>query len=301
MYCALCNHSHLTSVATKDAKTGAPLGIRLCRSCGLIQQNPLPTEQQLSDYYATSYRIDYKGTWHPKPKHIHRAARCAASRLQQLAKSGVRGGTLLDIGAGGGEFVALARQSGFDACGIEPNQGYAEYARMEYQVPVTTAGLDEVTGRYGIITLFHVLEHLRLPLEVFERLHSLLEPDGVLFIEVPWALSGAIAPSNRYFKAHLYYFDVRTLTACASRHFEVFQTSVDGNLRMLLRPRPVVAPIALPPPDYAASLPALLRRHGWIHYLTHGRGFTKLFRKASRWWEESRVQDLPGRKILKDT
>jgi SAM-dependent methyltransferase len=285
-------------VADTDAKSGAPLQVSFCESCGLIQQHPLPTDSELRDYYANSYRLDYKGTWHPKPKHIHRAARCARSRLEFLRKAEIRRGSLLDIGAGGGEFVALAGKAGFDARGVEPNKGYAEYARTEYQAPVATAGLDEIGGRYDVITMFHVLEHLRSPVEVFERLHCMLKPGGKLFIEVPWALSASIAPCNRYFKAHLYYFDVDTLTACASRHFEVLSVCVRGNLRMIMQPRPALAPLALPSKDYLAALPERLKRQGWVSYLTRGRGLLKPLQRVRRLWEEGRVSSLSGREIL---
>jgi 2-polyprenyl-3-methyl-5-hydroxy-6-metoxy-1,4-benzoquinol methylase len=288
----------MSRVADTDAKTGAPLEVFFCQSCGLIQQNPLPTAEQLRDYYSTQYRLDYKGTWQPKPKHVHRSVRCARGRLEFLRKTGVHGGSLLDIGAGSGEFVALARQAGFDACGVEPNQGYAEYARTEYHAPVRTGELENIDGRYDVITLFHVLEHLRSPVKAFERLHRLLKPGGRLFIEVPWALSSAIAPSNRYFKAHLFYFDTETLTACASGRFEVLSASVENNLRMILQPLPVMAPAALPSREYVASLPDRLQRHGWLTYLTHGRGWLKPAQRIRRLWEEHRVRSLSGRSIM---
>lgn len=298
MSCALCHHARMRLVADTDAKSGAPLHVFCCESCGLIQQNPLPSADQLRDYYSTSYRLDYKGTWHPKSKHIHRSVRCARSRLEFLRRADIRGGSLLDIGAGSGEFVALAGKAGFHARGVEPNKGYAEYARTEYHVAVKTAGLDEIDGRYDVITMFHVLEHLRSPVEVFQRLHCLLRPGGRLFIEVPWALSGAIAPSNRYFKAHLYYFDVETLSACASRHFEVLTAGIDGNLRMIMQPRSAMAPLSLPSADYLAALPARLNRQGWVTYLTSGRGVLKPMHKLRRLWEEGRVSRLRGREIL---
>lgn len=298
MSCALCHHTLMQPVADTDAKSGAPLEVCFCESCGLIQQHPLPSGEELREYYANSYRLDYKGTWHPKPKHIHRSARSARDRLAYLGMAGIRGGSLLDIGAGSGEFVALARKAGFDARGVEPNKGYAEYARMEYGAPVETAGMNEIDGRHDVITLFHVLEHLRSPAEVFESLHALLKPGGRLFIEVPWALSGAIAPSNRYFKAHLYYFDVQTLEACASRHFEVLSVSTDGNLRMILQPRPHAVPLAIPSQDYVAELPSRLDRQGWATYLTHGRGFLKPLGIFRRLWDETRVSAMRGRDII---
>jgi SAM-dependent methyltransferase len=298
MNCNLCHCHDLHRVADHDAKSGRPLDVFLCNHCGLIQQVPLPCPDELKQYYTADYRLDYKGTREPKAKHILRSARQAAARLEFLKRAGVCRGTLLDIGAGSGEFVALALKAGFSATGIEPNQGYSEFARGEYSAPVATGGLEDAAGCHDVITMFHVMEHLRSPLDVFERLHSLISPQGRLFIEVPWILSGSVSPANRYFKAHLYYFDVETLGSCASRHFQMVHAETRGNLRMLLRPREEPARLDLPPMDYAAKVRALVARQGWANYLTCGHGWRKPVLKLRRIAEEHRVRRLSGSRIL---
>jgi len=146
--CAICESDQLVRVARKDSKSGAPLPVFHCGNCGLVQQAPLPEEMELQQYYSDLYRIDYKGTRQPKAKHVFRAARCAKQRLDFLIQSGVRPGSLLDVGAGGGEFVAMAHRAGFDASGLEPNEGYAEYARSEHGARVRTGNLSDAVGRF---------------------------------------------------------------------------------------------------------------------------------------------------------
>jgi hypothetical protein len=125
-----------------------------------------------------------------------------------------------------------------------------------------------------------------------------MNPQGRVFIEVPWILSGAISPTNRYFKAHLFYFDVETLAACASRHFEVVHTEARGNLRMLLKPREVPGALRLPPPGYAVDVHARLSRQGWFGYLIRGQGWRKPFTKLGRIVSEHRIRGFSGRRIL---
>jgi 2-polyprenyl-3-methyl-5-hydroxy-6-metoxy-1,4-benzoquinol methylase len=299
LQCALCESNELTQVAHKDSKSGLSLQVFCCDKCGLVQQAPLPEEDELRQYYSDYYRIDYKGTRRPKAKHVFRAARCAKQRLDFLIRSGITSGSLLDIGAGSGELVALAAQTGFDASGLEPNRHYAEYARSEFGIRVSTGHLEDATGRFDVVSLFHVLEHLRSLFYVFKQLHALVKPDGKLFIEVPWALSGSISPSNRYFKAHLFYFDVETLAAAASGYFEVLNTETSDNLRMLLAPKSRPEPISLPTHDYPISVRHQLDRHGWIHYTTHGQGWRKPAKIIQRLCREFQIRSLRGKEIIK--
>lgn len=298
-FCNLCQGHDMHRVADTDSKNGEPLDVFLCEKCGLIQQAPLPDELSLERYYSTLYRIDYKGTRQPKPKHVLRSANQAVKRLGFLRRNGLRSGTLLDIGAGSGEFVAMAREAGYAATGIEPDLGYSEYARNEYSADVATGKIRDATGCHEIVTLFHVIEHLRSPVEAFANLHRLLAPGGSLFIEVPWILSGAISPSNRYFKAHLFYFDVETLAACASSHFEMTDVETNGNLMMLFRARETPVPLVLPPPGYAGVARRKTDKQGWANYVTHGKGWRKPITRVQRMMEERRVSGLSGKQILR--
>ncbi len=69
-------------------------------------------------------------------------------------------------------------------------------------------------GPFGVITLFHVLEHLVDPRGALELLGSWLAPDGRLVVEVPNVETRSTAPHHRFHRAHLYGFNTVTLDAC---------------------------------------------------------------------------------------
>lgn len=300
--CRLCGCREAREIRVSDAKERSPLPIAFCTGCAMVQQSVLPSAQSLRIYYGHSYRHDYKGVHTPKPKHVRRAGLAAISRLETLRNvGGVRkGARLLDIGAGGGEFVYLAGKSGFIAEGIEPNLGYSEFARAEYGSPIRTMPLDDLEhASADVVTLFHVLEHLADPPAVFSKLHQVLSDDGLLFIEVPNILQSDASPHNVFFKAHLFYYSRYTLHAAASRHFEPVLTKDQGNLRMIFRKRavPLDAP-ELPNPELVEFAWQRLRQKGWIEYLTVGGGLRKPWRRIRQAVAERRLAGRKPRALL---
>lgn len=139
MECALCgNTDAFETVAHVDSKSSEPLQVSLCGHYGLIQQLPIPSIHDLNVYYSHHYRRDYKNAYIPKAKHVYRAGKTAMQRINFLKSANIEHGSLLDIGAGGGEFVYLSGKSGFVSQGIEKNIGYSEYARNAYRYHVMT-------------------------------------------------------------------------------------------------------------------------------------------------------------------
>ena len=129
----------------------------------------------------------------------------ALDRLRFLKRNGLRGGKLLDVGAGGGEFIYLSKRSGYQSVGVEPDIGYSEFARSQYGVDVRTGDVRKVNDTYHVITMFHVLEHLAKPTQAFKTLWALVDTGGYVFIEVPDIHAANASPHNTYFKAHVFY------------------------------------------------------------------------------------------------
>ena len=103
----------------------------------------------------------------------------------RLALLGPPRGTLLDIGAGRGRFVAAARAAGWSAEGVEPSARGVQAARAAYGVVLERAPLAGVSGTYDAISLWHVLEHLDDPDAAVAHVASLLAHGGVLVVGVP--------------------------------------------------------------------------------------------------------------------
>lgn len=252
---------------------------------------------ELRHFYAHTYRTDYKNTYTPKAKHIYRAGRAAIERVNFLRSHGVHGGKLLDVGAGGGEFVYISKSKGYDSRGIEPNLGYSEFARTQYGVEIKTGELCEAGGAYDIITMFHVLEHMP-NFESLRMAWSMLNEGGYLFIEVPNIETNDASPHNIYFKAHLFYFNRATLSACASKDFAPLVIEERSNLRILFKRKSRQGHISLPKQDDVSHIALRLRQKGWFEYLLAGGGIYKPFLKLTQLIQEAKVKHRSNLDIL---
>jgi 2-polyprenyl-3-methyl-5-hydroxy-6-metoxy-1,4-benzoquinol methylase len=265
----------------------------------MVTQNPIPTEHQVEQYYATEYRQDYKQVFVPKLKHIYRAGNLALNRLGFLTKNNVESGKLMDVGAGGGEFTYVSSQLGFDSTGIEPNIGYSNYAKDQYQANVKTGQLADVDGKFDVITMFHVMEHIPDPIKTFKKLYDLLNEDGLLFIEVPNIESFSQSPGNTFFKAHIHYFSAATLIACASQYFvSVDLDNSDNNIRILFNRRPSIIEFELPKKNDIESSKTLINQKSWVNYVFKGRGYLKALNRVRVIIQDARLVKIEPKAIL---
>jgi SAM-dependent methyltransferase len=138
-------------------------------------------------------------------------------------------GRLLDVGCGSGAFARTMSKRGYDVVGVEPFS--LGRPVEEPGLRLVRAPLERVRselGRFDVITMWHVLEHLTDPKGGLADVASLLNDDGVLLVSVPNFTSW----QSRVFKGgwfhldpprHLTHFDRATLfSLLESADFEIF-------------------------------------------------------------------------------
>ena len=92
--------------------------------------------------------------------------------------------SLLDVGSGTGDFLVMAKASGWQAYGVEPNSKAQQ--RTKEKGVVAYQSLEHVPNQnFQVITLWHVLEHFSDLESSIRKLTSLLEENGTLIIAVP--------------------------------------------------------------------------------------------------------------------
>ena len=214
--CSLCGSDHKQTLCTYDRRI-KKLTTVICMNCGLLRTDPMPSDDELSEYYRLSYRFDYQLAGSKPPAfHLKRSMDNAAKRLGRLAPVIGSGARLLDFGSGSGELLAVAKENGCDVTGIEPGQTYAEFAKETYGVKMFSDAWQNVdlgTQKFDVITSFHVFEHLRDPLAAMQWLTDHLETDGTITIAVPNMLpsDGGLRLFERVHFAHVHGFTPKTL------------------------------------------------------------------------------------------
>jgi SAM-dependent methyltransferase len=292
-YCELCHGTAFTPVAAQD-RDGQPLRTVICNDCGLVFSNPRPSSTQIDDFYRQSYRLAYKKAWHPRLKHTYRAGRVAQDRLRHLMPLFQPRFSLLDFGSGGGEFVFLLRELGYDARGIEPNIGYAEYSQDVLGIPVQIGGFADAhvqPNSLDFVTLFHVAEHLEHPVEAFKKVAGWLRTGGRFCVEVPNVENCCIWPSSRLHPAHLYNFNAATLAQAGLRAGlqvnSTFTSGDGGNLTAIFeKPRQLAEKTPGPLPGNAQRILRILRDHTTLAHAFTSHPYLRPVQKLHRQWRE---------------
>lgn len=112
----------------------------------------------------------------------------ARSRRRWIEQS-VDSGRLLDVGCGFGHFLAVLDRDRWDARGIDLSPHVIGQARQRFDVRCEARSLVDMPaewrGRYDVVTMWDVIEHLPDPAAALRTAASLLRPGGRLFLGTP--------------------------------------------------------------------------------------------------------------------
>jgi len=98
----------------------------------------------------------------------------------------------------------------------------------KHGVNMIHGGLEEVEGKYDIIILSHVLEHLLHPISVLEKLKEHLVDTGIFYIAVP---NIQVFHMGQIQNSHTYYFCPESLAYFVSlAGLELKQAGVQGDI-----------------------------------------------------------------------
>jgi 2-polyprenyl-3-methyl-5-hydroxy-6-metoxy-1,4-benzoquinol methylase len=153
--------------------------IYTCPTCGCIMADLdfVHEQYEAAAYYTMAFKnkADIEGEWGFRWRYILRVIKRYAPQAR-----------VLDVGAGNGYFVCLARtEFGFNADGLEISDAEAAYARETFGIEFLRGDLASVPERYAVITSFNVLEHVQQPMALLAQMSERLEAAGYLVLTTP--------------------------------------------------------------------------------------------------------------------
>lgn len=152
----------------------------------LLITQPQPDENNLGKYYESEDYIshtDGKRSLFEKAYHLVKDI-ALKNKLGLINSLQNQKGNLLDIGAGTGDFLNVAKKNGWKTTGIEPSEKAKSTAKDK---GVSFADNLEAleSHSFDIITMWHVLEHVPNLEKQISELKRLLKPTGTILIAVP--------------------------------------------------------------------------------------------------------------------
>jgi SAM-dependent methyltransferase len=183
--CAHPERAQETLFRARDYITGDPFHVRRCAVCGLVRTLPRPAGEAADRYYPQGY---YGGARrYPRPLEwlLDRLYASRARRIER--RSGLHGGSVLDVGCGRGWLLARLRCRGWTVAGTELSDAAARYARDVLHLDVRTGDLAQagIRGSFDLVILWHVLEHVPEPDSLLRQVAAILRPGGTLLVSVP--------------------------------------------------------------------------------------------------------------------
>lgn len=214
----------------------------LCQNCGTLFVNPRPSFRNLNEFYSKSESTSFWVREFFKPVAEIRREKIFLPRAEFMKKKFSENAprVVRDVGAGFGIFLEeLAKVwPAAKMIAIEPSLEMIKICR-DKGLEVIPSSLEDVAGwdgKFDLLTLFELFEHLRDPGKFLEKINNLLRPGGYLFlttlnsrgfdIQVLWEKSKSVSPPQ-----HLNFFNPDSIgLLLKSKGFAVEEISTPGKL-----------------------------------------------------------------------
>lgn len=219
--CPACGSSDVHHV--RDVKdyflTQEVFGLDQCSNCHLLFTNPRPALDVIGEYYKSDDYVSHSSTKKGLVNRIYNKVRSITlNQKLKLVNTHASGKRLLDIGAGTGHFAAKMNSGGYTVTGLEPDEDARRVCKELNDLellPLENLYSDDL-GKFDVITMWHVLEHVYDLQKDLVRITSLLDTGGVFVIAVPNYQSYDAQTYGAYWAAydvprHLYHFEPSSL------------------------------------------------------------------------------------------
>ncbi|MCF6404773.1 class I SAM-dependent methyltransferase [Chitinophaga filiformis] len=228
--CPVCGAGNIHKVLTAKDYTvsGESFDIYHCGHCSGRFTQHVPGPAEIGRYYQSQDYISHSETRKGLINRLYHSVRKITMRSKQnwvKAATGLKQGTLLDIGCGTGAFLHYMKQLGWQVTGLEPDEIARNNAKTLYNIePLPSSELFSLPAQqFDAITMWHVLEHVHSLHDYLKQIRTLLKPEGSLLIAVPNYTSPDAEHYASFWAAydvprHLYHFSPSSMEVLLKQH-----------------------------------------------------------------------------------
>lgn len=193
----------------------------------MLKTNPQPDVENLSKYYESEDYISHTDAKRGLVSILYQTVKkwSLQKKTKLIFKMNGSVGTLLDVGAGTGEFLKVAKEKSWKVQGMEPSYAAANLSAQK-GIELKSSLEDFRGSRFDVVSLWHVLEHIPNLEETIAHLSELVKPDGCLIIAVPNFKSYDAKYYQEYWAAydvprHLWHFSKESMEKLFSKNFRL--------------------------------------------------------------------------------
>lgn len=196
-----------------------------CGNCHLLFTNPRPNEEAIGEYYNNPEYVSHTDTKKGLLFFLYGVVKqFTLNQKRTSLEKLVSEKTVLDYGAGSGDFAVELISKGWTVSAYEPDiKARSRIAEKDSSIHLPQSINNIKTASKSAITLWHVLEHVHRLNETISEFQRILKADGTLVIAVPNHTSF----DADYYKSewaaydvprHLYHFNSETIETLMSAH-----------------------------------------------------------------------------------
>ncbi|ABX12006.1 class I SAM-dependent methyltransferase [Nitrosopumilus maritimus] len=128
--------------------------------------------------------------------------------------------SLFELGSGEGFILEFFEKNGFDVFGMEPSKiNFSLINRKLTYGKCVTGSADDIKSikkKFDVIILSHVFEHLKDCKQVLLDLKKILNPNGIIFIDVPNCSNLKTLHESIFTQPHIFHFTKKSIESLSS-------------------------------------------------------------------------------------
>lgn len=169
---------------------GIPIRTVISEQTGLLRTDPYYDPVYLESFYRGHYRSLYTLPVRGVGDHLSLKVSQGEEIWRQVSDEIPQRARVLDIGCSMGGCLIPFKMRGHQVQGCDYGEEFIGYGQR-LGLNVVNGGPECVFSQapFDLIIMRHVLEHIVSPMKLLATVREMLQPDGVLYVEVPGVLS----------------------------------------------------------------------------------------------------------------